>query len=303
MCFAFPDTCKTPSPGGPIPIPYPNITQWSDGSGSGKVTVLNKETMRKGDSFRMSSGDEAGSAGGSVITNRIKGKSEIKQGCDAVKVEGKDIAYLLVTVGQNGNSSKSSPAGKAVKPGQTKTVLRKIRGKRRRATVKARKYKADRRGKPKKTVKKPTKAVKDAAGKLKRARNQQAKIKASEALGDAGARSMASTLAQQFGGLAGKVLSFSGSRVVDVVAVCSSGTILVIEAKGGGSALGFAFVAGVGMCQQGTLQYLNHIVSQMARSTNPEVRRVGRMLKKNFKKIKYFEVRTRKDSVAKPFDP
>ena len=23
---AFPDVCKTPSPGGPVPIPYPNLT-------------------------------------------------------------------------------------------------------------------------------------------------------------------------------------------------------------------------------------------------------------------------------------
>ena len=28
--IAFPDVCKTPSPGGPIPIPYPNITMSTD---------------------------------------------------------------------------------------------------------------------------------------------------------------------------------------------------------------------------------------------------------------------------------
>src|SRR5215212_391934 len=98
QCLAFPDTCKTPSPGGPVPIPYPNLTQCSDGSGSGKVTVLNKETLRKGDTLRMSSGDEGGTAGGSVISNKIKGASEVKDGCDSVKVEGKAIAYLLVTI-------------------------------------------------------------------------------------------------------------------------------------------------------------------------------------------------------------
>ena len=25
MSMVFPDVCKTPSPGGPVPIPYPNI--------------------------------------------------------------------------------------------------------------------------------------------------------------------------------------------------------------------------------------------------------------------------------------
>jgi uncharacterized protein DUF4150 len=305
MCAAFPDTCKTPSPGGPVPIPYPNVTQWSDGTGSAKVTALNKETMRKGDTFRMSSGDEAGTAGGSVISNRIKGKSEVKEGYDGVKVEGKDIAYLLVTVGQNGSSAKSSPSGKAVKPGQTKVVLKRVDGKNRRVTVKARKYKTDRKGKAKKTTKKPSKKVKDAAGKLKRARNLQKKIKASEALGDAGAQNIARTLAQQFGGVVGKIASFSGSRVLDVVAVCGTGTIIVVEAKGGGSPLGVAVVAGVGLCLQGTPQYLAHIVAQMATSRNRAVRNMGKLLKRNMSKVKYFEARTKpgKDTVAKAFDP
>src|SRR5215467_2761422 len=99
QCFAFPDTCKTPSPGGPVPMPYPNIAMYSDASGSSKVTVLNKETLRKGDTFRMSSGDEGGTAGGSVISNKIKGRANIKQGYSGVKVQGKDIAYVLVMVG------------------------------------------------------------------------------------------------------------------------------------------------------------------------------------------------------------
>ena len=30
ICFAFPDVCKTPSPSGTVPIPYPNTGQMSD---------------------------------------------------------------------------------------------------------------------------------------------------------------------------------------------------------------------------------------------------------------------------------
>ena len=30
VTIAFPDVCKTPSPAGPIPIPYPNIAKSSD---------------------------------------------------------------------------------------------------------------------------------------------------------------------------------------------------------------------------------------------------------------------------------
>jgi len=40
----FPDVCETPSPGGPIPIPYPNIAKSSDtSSGSKKVKTDGKE--------------------------------------------------------------------------------------------------------------------------------------------------------------------------------------------------------------------------------------------------------------------
>jgi hypothetical protein len=307
QCFAFPDTCKTPSPGGPVPIPYPNITMCSDGKGSSKVTVLNKETLRKGDTFRMSSGDEGGTAGGSVISNKIKGKSEVKQGCDSVKVQGKAIAYLLVTVGQNGGSGKSSPAGKNVKPGATKVKLRKVRGKNRKARVKVRKHKRDRKGKTKSTKAKQNKGTKAKSDAAKRARSKQAKIRASEAMGDAGARQMMAQIAKQFGGVVGKIVSFAGKNVVDVMCVTATGVVLVAEAKGGGSPLGFAVVAGVGLCQQGTMQYLEHIANQMIRSKKKNVAEMGRRLKAAIKakKVRYSETRTRqgKDIVDKQFDP
>lgn len=38
VTVAFPDVCKTPAPGGPIPIPYPNIAQSSDATMESKHT-------------------------------------------------------------------------------------------------------------------------------------------------------------------------------------------------------------------------------------------------------------------------
>ena len=38
ITIAFPDVCKTPTPGGPIPIPYPNIAQSSDTATESKRT-------------------------------------------------------------------------------------------------------------------------------------------------------------------------------------------------------------------------------------------------------------------------
>lgn len=114
QCAGFPDTCKTPSPGGPVPVPYPNVAMLPDGSGSKKVKIQNKETLRKGDKIRMSSGDEAGSAGGGVVSNKIKGEAELKKGWSKVKVEGKEVGHQGIPVGQNGGAAYNVPAGAAV---------------------------------------------------------------------------------------------------------------------------------------------------------------------------------------------
>src|SRR2546425_1465839 len=86
---AFPDVCKTPSPAGPIPIPYPNIAKSSDtASGSSQVKCDGNAICLKDSNFSMSTGDEAGSAGGGVASNKIKGKAEFVNYSFDVKVEG-----------------------------------------------------------------------------------------------------------------------------------------------------------------------------------------------------------------------
>ncbi|HET9386381.1 MAG TPA: DUF4150 domain-containing protein [Gemmatimonadales bacterium] len=91
----FPDVCKTPTPGGPVPIPYPNVGQSSDttdGSKSVKVDGGNS-TMLKGSNYKMSTGDEAGSVGG-VVSSKIKGKCEFTLYSFDVKVEGKNVCRM-----------------------------------------------------------------------------------------------------------------------------------------------------------------------------------------------------------------
>ena len=57
---SFPDVCKTPSPAGPIPIPYPNIAKSSDtAKGSIKVKCDGNPICLKDSNFSMSTGDEA----------------------------------------------------------------------------------------------------------------------------------------------------------------------------------------------------------------------------------------------------
>jgi hypothetical protein len=126
QCTIFPDVCKTPTPGGPVPIPYPNIamlTQISGGTASSKVKIMGKKTATKGTEISMSSGDEAGTAGGGVVSSKFKGPAQCKKGSSKVKVEGKEMAHHTCMWGQNGGSNANHPAGIQVAPSQTKVTV------------------------------------------------------------------------------------------------------------------------------------------------------------------------------------
>lgn len=98
------DVCKTPTPGGPVPMPYPDIGVCSDGSGSSKVKVKGKQALRKGDKLSKSNGDQAGTAGGGVKSSRFMAKIVIKKGASKVKVQGKCWAHhTVMTEHNNGN--------------------------------------------------------------------------------------------------------------------------------------------------------------------------------------------------------
>lgn len=94
MSTIFPDVCKTPTPGGPVPIPYPNIGQSSNTSaGPTTVTTDGQMPMTKDAKYMISSGDEAGSAMG-VMSNKIKGPCEFMMYSFDVKFEGKNVCRL-----------------------------------------------------------------------------------------------------------------------------------------------------------------------------------------------------------------
>lgn len=117
IASAFPDVCKTPSPGGPIPIPYPNIARSSDTSqGSKTVTADGNSVMLQGSCFSTSTGDEAGSAGGGVASNTTKGKAEFVNYSFDVKVEGKCVPRLGDMMVQNKGSAPNTPPFPEVQP-------------------------------------------------------------------------------------------------------------------------------------------------------------------------------------------
>src|SRR4029077_4664702 len=107
---AFPDVCKTPSPGGPIPIPYPNIAMSSDTTqGSKKVKCDGNPICLQDSNFSMSTGDEAGSAGGGVVSNKIKGKAEFVMFSMDVKFEGKNVCRAFDIMLHNDKNTPPFP--------------------------------------------------------------------------------------------------------------------------------------------------------------------------------------------------
>jgi hypothetical protein len=91
----IPDVCKTPSPGGPVPIPYPNIAM-SDSLDKGTTTVSadgGNMCANKGSEYSRSNGDEPGTAGGVKSNVNMKEAAWITTSMD-VKLEGKGAARL-----------------------------------------------------------------------------------------------------------------------------------------------------------------------------------------------------------------
>ena len=109
VTIAFPDVCKTPTPAGPVPIPYPNVAKSSDtATGTKKVSVEGKPVCVKDSNFSTSTGDEAGSAGG-VASNKTKGKAEFVNYSFDVKFEGKNVARALDLMLHNDKNTPPTP--------------------------------------------------------------------------------------------------------------------------------------------------------------------------------------------------
>jgi len=110
VTVAFPDVCKTPSPGGPVPLPYPNIAKSSDtAQGSKSVTVEGNPLCVNDSNFSTSTGDEAGTAGGGVVSGKTKGKAEFVNFSFDVQVEGKNVARALDLMLHNDKNTPPAP--------------------------------------------------------------------------------------------------------------------------------------------------------------------------------------------------
>ena len=122
QCLGVPDVCKTPSPVGPIPVPYPNTGMLMQAQNtSPKVKFVQKEAVTLKSKIPKSMGDEAGAAGG-IVSGMIMGEVSFKMGSSKVKVEGQPVVHLTSVSSHNGTNA-NMPAGAQIVPSQIKVLV------------------------------------------------------------------------------------------------------------------------------------------------------------------------------------
>lgn len=118
---AVPDVCKTPTPAGPVPIPYVNVAMDANlASGSQQVKVEGSPAALAGSNLSVSSGDEAGVAGG-VVSGKNLGKLTWGSYSVDVKIEGQGVVRFLDVTQHNGNTFNSAFIGMGLPGGAAGT--------------------------------------------------------------------------------------------------------------------------------------------------------------------------------------
>lgn len=114
------DTCKTPTPGGPVPVPYPNIAMLntvSPNTTDKKITVLGMSVLNAKSEIPVTNGDNAGVNGG-VVSNSVMGKCTFKSSSQKVSFNGKPAVFMTCQTGHNGPSTPNA-MGTVTVPSQT----------------------------------------------------------------------------------------------------------------------------------------------------------------------------------------
>ena len=105
---ASPDVCKTPAPGGPVPVPYPNFARTCDlTDGSRNVLIEGKSVAVERARIARSTGDEAGKAGG-VVSGVTRGSLTWVDSTHNVLIEGRGVICYLEPTLVNGNGHNGS---------------------------------------------------------------------------------------------------------------------------------------------------------------------------------------------------
>ncbi|MEI6313467.1 MAG: DUF4150 domain-containing protein [Syntrophus sp. (in: bacteria)] len=123
MNMGSPDTCLTPTPAGPVPIPYPNISQGSVANpATTALTVLTDgmPSFNQMTIIPMSQGNEAGVNLG-IVSGMVMGPTKFILGSQTVFKEGAPAQRLTSTTGHNGMSMNCP--GTAIAPSQVIVLI------------------------------------------------------------------------------------------------------------------------------------------------------------------------------------
>ncbi len=116
MCSA-PDVCKTPTPGGPVPIPYPIFAMNTD-IAQGTTTVQadgGQMIAHRTSVFMKCTGDQPGTIGG-VVSGVFGQKSEWITFSPTVYVQGKNISRLTDKLFMNNKNTIAGQGGQVEMP-------------------------------------------------------------------------------------------------------------------------------------------------------------------------------------------
>ena len=115
----MPDVCKTPTPGGPVPVPYPNTAMTNLAMPPViKVIVCGSPAINKGSKIAISMGDTAGTLGG-VSSNTVMSKAQFTTSSFKVFIGGKPaIRHMDSCTSNNGNT-----VGAQLEPSQSKVFI------------------------------------------------------------------------------------------------------------------------------------------------------------------------------------
>lgn len=110
--MAMPDVCLTPTPGGPVPMPYPNISMTTMAlPPTTAMTILIDGTpsLNMMSEIPLSNGDEAGVNLGSV-SGMIMGPTSFLMGSETLLLGGAPAVKMTSETGQNGGSMNTEGA-------------------------------------------------------------------------------------------------------------------------------------------------------------------------------------------------
>jgi len=125
MNFAMPDCCLTPTPVGPIPIPYPNIAIGLTAippTASLKVLTVAMPTHNLMTTTPLSNGDNAGVNMG-VLSGMVMGPTRHLMGSFTTLIGGMPATKMTSMSGQNGMSLNIP--GMTLVPAQVKVLIMK----------------------------------------------------------------------------------------------------------------------------------------------------------------------------------